>query len=446
MAGRTGESGTAGRSSRGLSRRGFLTATAVTPVLAAGAGTALGSTVEEGSGAALARQGGPVRTGADQLAARAWAPLAGRRLGVLSNPTAVLADLEHVVDSMHAAEGVDVVAAFGPEHGFRGTSQAGGSEGDYVDPRTGIPVYDAYGVDAGALAAMYRKAGVDTVVFDIADVGARFYTYIWSMYTAMHAAALAGVSFVVLDRPNPIGGRADGPQLDPAFASGVGRKPVVLRHGMTAGELAGLFDAEFLPEDAGSGVPSLEVVRLEGWDRGQVFVDTGLPWVPPSPNMPTPDTATLYPGTCLFEGTVLSEGRGTTRPFETVGAPGLDWRWAGWLNDRGLPGVRFRETYFVPTFGKHEGVQCGGVTAHVTDPAAVDPIEVGVSMLVSARQLYPDEWGWRPDHFIDKLAGSATLRTMVDAGAPVEEITGSWAAELAEFEERRAPHLTYPGR
>ncbi|GHF74916.1 hypothetical protein GCM10017566_55960 [Amycolatopsis bartoniae] len=409
-----------------VNRRGFLTAGALaTPLLAGGSGIAQATTEA-------------VAPAADQLAAQEWRKLAGRRLGVLSNPTGVLANLDHIVDSMVAA-GVRPVAAFGPEHGFRGSAQAGGSEGDYTDPRTGIPVYDAYGASAESLAGMITKAGVDTVVFDIADVGARFYTYIWSLYTAMAAAAQVGASFVVLDRPNPVGGRAFGPMLDPAFASGVGLKPIVQQHGMTAGELARFFAGEFLPP----AKLDLEVVRVRGWRRDTFFAQTGLKWTPPSPNMPTPDTALVYPGLCLFEGTVFSEGRGTTRPFEIIGAPGVDWRWREALTALRLPGVEFRETYFVPTFSKFVNQTCGGVQLTVTDPRSFDAIRTAVAMLVTAKQVYPGLFGWRPDLAIDKLSGSDRLRKMIDAGARVDEIVGSWQAELAGFVARRQPYLLY---
>jgi len=377
------------------------------------------------------------------LARRNWSDLAGRRIGVLTNPTAVLLDKTHIVDAMVAADRRPV-AVFGPEHGFRGTAQAGGSEGDYADPRTGIPVYDAYGADAAKLAGMFRDAGVDTVVFDIADVGARFYTYIWSMYTAMQAAAATGAAFVVLDRPNPVGGQAFGPLLDPAFTSGVGRKPITQQHGMTVGELAGLFDEEFLPlEPEGTRLSQLDVVRVEGWRRDDLFSTTGLAWVPPSPNMPTPQTALVYPGTGLFEGTVLSEGRGTTRPFETIGAPGIDWRLAEELNALGLPGVRFRETYFAPTFSKFTGLTCGGVQVHLTDQRSVDAISTAVTMIVTARRVYPTVFAWREDNFVDKLFGSGRLRALVDAGAGAEDVIGAWQPELAAFRQRRQRYLIY---
>jgi uncharacterized protein YbbC (DUF1343 family) len=215
----------------------------------------------------------------------------------------------------------------------------------------------------------------------------------------------------------------------------------VQQHGMTVGELALLFDAEFLPDDGGR-VSTVDVVPVRGWRRDEPR--TGLPWVPPSPNMPTRDTALVYPGTCLFEGTLVSEGRGTTRPFETIGAPGVDWRWAEQLNAAGLPGVRFRETYFVPTFAKFAGTTCGGVQVHVTDRGAFDPIRTAITMIVTARRCYPHVFGWRADDWIDKLSGSDRLRRMVDAGANADDVVAAWQPELAEFRRRRAPYLLYP--
>jgi uncharacterized protein YbbC (DUF1343 family) len=418
-----------------IGRRGFLAASALGT---AGLGL-LGADVA-GADPLTNNHHGAV-SGADVLAAQGWRALAGKKVGVVSNPTGILADGTHIVDSMVAA-GLTPVAAFGPEHGFRGTSQAGGSEGDYNDPRTGVPVYDAYGATADKLAGMYTKAGVDTVVFDIADVGSRFYTYIWTLYTAMKAAAKVGAAVVVLDRGNPIGGEADGPMLDPAFSSGIGLKPIVQKHGMTVGELARYYNGEFLPSDGGA-VHNLSVVQTRGWRRDQLFSETDRLWVPPSPNMPTERTALVYPGLCLFEGTVLSEGRGTTRPFETIGAPNIDWHWSEALNAMNLPGVRFREAYFVPTFSKWVGESCGGVQVHITDERRFEPIRTAVTMLVTAKQVHPTVFGWRPDNYIDKLSGSARLRTMVDAGATVNDIVGAWRQELAAFTRLREKYLLY---
>ncbi len=380
-----------------------------------------------------------VRTGCEQLAADGYAALAGQRIGVVTNPTGITADARHLVDVLHADERVDLVAVFGPEHGFRGTAQAGGSEGAGRDPATGLPVYDTYDKSGRQLADVFTAAGVDTVVFDIQDVGARFYTYIWTLYDCMRAAALAGKAVVVLDRPNPVGGvRAAGPVLQRPYASFVGREPIALAHGMTAAELALLFNGEFLKD----GPVALRTVRMTGWRRESFFGATGLPWVPPSPNMPTADTALAYAGTCLFEGTNLSEGRGTTTPFEVVGAEGVDRRWAEAANALGLPGVWFREAYFTPSFSKHAGKVCGGVRLIVHDREAFDPVRAGIGLLVTARRTWSG-FGWRADHWIDRLTGSDRVRAMVDAGAGVEEIVGDWAAGLARFAALREGYLLY---
>ena len=318
--------------SGGIGRRGFLAAGAAAPAAVLASGAAAPAASASGGGG----HGRRVVTGAEALAQRGFRDLRGVRVGVVSNPTGVLPDLTHLVDAMHAA-GLEIGGVFGPEHGFRGSAQAGGSEGTGTDERTGLTVYDAYGADGADFAALYERAGVEVVVFDIQDVGARFYTYVWTMYHAMVGAALRGVRFLVLDRPNPLGGNAYGPMMTSAFTSGVGLKEVVQQHGMTVGELARMFDATFVPQEAGRSV-GVEVEQVRGWRRSTLYAGTGLPWVAPSPNMPTPDTALVYPGTGLFEGTNLSEGRGTTRPFEWVGAPYLDFRWADALNARAAAG------------------------------------------------------------------------------------------------------------
>jgi len=390
-----------------------------------------------------------VTTGADRLERSGWAALRGQRVGVVTNPTGILADLTHVVDRMVSSGDVNVVAVFGPEHGFRGTAQAGDSEGNHVDPRTGVMVYDAYGATATKLADFYRAANVETVVFDIQDVGARFYTYIWTMYEAMKAAVATGARFVVLDRPNPVGGSARGPMLQSAFVSGVGKKEIVQQHGMTVGELARFFDGEFLQAEVGARLSDLTVLEVTGWLRKQTFADTGLTWVMPSPNMPTPDTALLYPGTCLFEATNLSEGRGTTRPFELIGAPYIDYKWAEALASKRIPGIEFRETYFTPTFSKNVGKVCGGVQLHLTDPSKVEAITAATHMMVEAKRLYA-EFDWRlgdtyAGRWIDLLTGSTRFREMLTAGAPAAEIVGAWREELSEWNRRRDDYLLYPG-
>ncbi|MBA2812359.1 DUF1343 domain-containing protein [Streptomyces sp. KM273126] len=378
------------------------------------------------------------QTGFERLAADGYALLDGERVGVVTNPTGVTRDVRHIVDVMHADDRVNLIAVFGPEHGFRGTAQAGGSEGRYDDPATGLPVYDTYQKSGRPLADIFTASGVDTLVFDIQDVGARFYTYIWTLYDCMEAAQLAGKRFVVLDRPNPVTGRsAQGPVLHREFATFVGRQPISQAHGMTVAELARLFNEEFLTTPV-----ALDTVPMSGWRRSEFYDASGLPWVPPSPNMPTPDTALVYAGTCLFEGTNLSEGRGSTRPFELLGAEGIDRRWAEKAGELGLPGVHFREAYFTPTFSKFQGKTVGGVQIHVDDRAAYDPVRTGIALLVTAKQVWSG-FAWRSDNWIDKLTGSARVRTMIDAGADTDEVVAGWQDELAAFRRVRREYLLY---
>ncbi|MFG2192401.1 exo-beta-N-acetylmuramidase NamZ domain-containing protein [Streptomyces sp. NPDC048639] len=426
-----------------LSRRRLLAATGAAGALAAGVGPASGA--ERGRGGDAGSPGvggGRVRTGFDRLAASGYRLLDGQRVGMVTNPTGVTADVRHIVDVMHPDDRVNLTAVFGPEHGFRGTAQAGGSEGRYDDPATGLPVFDTYQKSGQALADIFTESEVDTVVFDIQDAGARFYTYIWTLYDCMVAAVLAGRRVVVLDRPNPVTGRhAYGPVLDKEYATFVGREPIAQAHGMTVAELALLFNAEFVPGVAGRAA-DLEIVEMSGWRREDFFDATGLPWVPPSPNMPTPETALVYSGTCLFEGTNLSEGRGTTRPFELLGAEGIDRRWAEAANDLDLPGIRFREAYFTPTFSKFQGKTVGGVQLHIHDREAYDPVRTGIGLLVTAKRVWSG-FAWREDKWIDKLTGSATVRTMIDDGADTDEVTRAWRERLTAFRAVRKKYLRY---
>ncbi len=427
-----------------MRRRTFLQATAGT----AGLGMLTTPAAYAGAGS---RRGGQVLTGFDTLARDGYDMVAGQRVGLISNPTGIVADLRHEVDVMAADGRVDLVAAFGPEHGFRGSAQAGASEPGGPDPRTGVRVYDTYTKSPQQIADYFRDADVETVMFDIQDVGARFYTYIWTMYDCMVAASIAGVRFVVLDRPNPISATAAyGPVLHPEHATFVGRKAISQQHGMTVGELAGLFNAEFLPEDsAANGPVELAVSRMRGWRRSMYAEDTGQPWVMPSPNMPRVETAAVYPGTCLFEATTLSEGRGTTRPFELIGAPWVDHRWAEALAAQDLPGVEFREAYFAPLYSKHAGKSCGGVQLHVTDRDDFDAIRTAIAMIVTCREVYPADFAWRETkapYWIDRLTGSEQVRLAVDDGASADQVVAGWQQELAEFRAIRARHLLYPGR
>ncbi|MFI7000564.1 exo-beta-N-acetylmuramidase NamZ domain-containing protein [Nocardia sp. NPDC050175] len=393
-----------------------------------------------------------VRTGFDLFAADGYQLVAGKKFGIIANPTAIESDFTHEVDVMHAAAAVNLTAVFGPEHGFRGTAQAGGGVGTYTDPKTGLPVYNMYGADVADTVTLVRQSGVQALGFDIQDVGARFYTYIWTMYLGLAAAAVLGIPFIVLDRPNPLGGaRPSGPVMRPQLETFVGMKPICQQHAMTVGELALLFNDQFVPADAGGRKAELTVVAMRGWRRGMYYDQTGLPWVMPSPNMPTSDTALVYYGLCLFEGTNLSEGRGTTRPFELVTAPYIDYHWLDTLNaeleTNGLHGTGFREEYVRPTFDKYENTVCGGLQCYITDRGSFDAITTAVAMLVTVRRQYPGGFGWqypgRDAIWVDKLSGSDWIRTSVDAGKDTAEIVAGWQAELAEFARLRKEYLMY---
>ncbi|WP_222854211.1 exo-beta-N-acetylmuramidase NamZ family protein [Fodinicola acaciae] len=370
-----------------------------------------------------------VRTGIERLCAQP--DLLAGPVGLVTNHTGVLPDLTPgAVAALRA--GVPLTALFGPEHGIGGTAQAGDSEDADRDPVTGLPVFDTYKHKGEALEAMLAASGVRTLAVDLQDIGARFYTYVWTLHDLMAAAARVGIAVAVLDRPNPIGGLlAEGPFLQPGWESFVGRTAIPIRHGLTYGELARTFP---IPD------VDLTVVEMTGWRRGTVH--SGQPWVFPSPNMPTPDTALVYPGTGLFEGTNLSEGRGTTRPFEIVGAPYVDAGLAPALNALELPGVRFRALSFVPTFGKHAGEAISGVQLHVTDRQAFRPVRTAVAMIAEIRERYPDDFGWRPAasgrrHMIDLLWGSPILR---ESAASVDELVGTvdsprWAESFLLYPE-----------
>jgi len=369
-------------------------------------------------------------------------------VGLVCNPTAVTSRLVHAADLLHGAPGVRLAALFGPEHGVRGDAQYMAAVGGERDPATGLPVHSLYGDSVESLRpAPALLAGLDALVFDVQDVGARFYTYQATMLLCMEAAAAARIGFVVLDRPNPIGGlRLEGPRLRPGFESFCGLHDLAVRHGMTVGELALLFRAERRLD------LELEVVPCEGWRRAMGFRATGLPWVFPSPNMPTPETALVYPGMCLLEGTNLSEGRGTTRPFELFGAPWLDAaRLVAGLAALRLPGVAFRPASFVPTWDKHAGLRCHGAELVVADPERFRPFRTGLACVALARAQAPERFAWRtePYEFVadvpafDLLCGSAREREGIEAGVPPAELARALAPEERAFARRRAPHLRY---
>ena len=367
--------------------------------------------------------------------------LAGRRVGLLMNPTAVDAELRHAVSLLGPQ--VNLTALFGPEHGVTGAAQDMISVDDGQAGQGGIPEFSLYGSTYASLTptpAMLEH--IDVMVYDIQDIGSRYYTFVWTMVLAMRAAAKAGKSFVVLDRPNPIGGAlVEGGAIEPGYESFVGLLSCANRHGLTAGEIA-RWRASVERLDL-----ELTVIPMRGWRRDMRYAETGLPWVMPSPNMPTVDTALVYPGMCLVEGSELSEGRGTTRPFETVGAPWVDApALAARLNAMGLPGVRFRPTWFTPTFSKHAGKACAGVQLHVTDRDAFRPVRTGLAVLKALHDQHPEDFAFLPGEppFFDRLAGVGDLRAAIERGDTLEAIEARWQPGLSAFEALRRQHLLYP--
>ncbi|MEP7116140.1 MAG: DUF1343 domain-containing protein [Acidobacteriota bacterium] len=372
--------------------------------------------------------------------------LAGLTVGVVSNPASVDHDFSHVVDRVRAAEGVTLGAIFGPQHGFRSDLQDNMIESPHGrDDTRRVPVYSLYSETREPTAAML--AGLDALVIDLQDIGARIYTFVYTMANCLIAGKRHGVPVVVCDRPNPIGGiEVEGETLAPGFESFVGQYALPMRHGLTIGELARLFNQHF-----GIGA-ELEVVTMEGWRREYFADEAGAPWVMPSPNMPTLETAVVYPGAVLLEGTTASEGRGTTRPFEFVGAPWVrSEAFAERLNAHQLPGVIFRPVVFEPTFQKHHQVTCGGCQVHVTDRRAFRSVVTGVAIIEELRRADPSRFAWRPPPYeyehrlqpIDILAGSERLRTHIDAGGSAESMAETWQIDEAAFRAARAPFLLY---
>ena len=385
-----------------------------------------------------------VRSGLEELLARP-SRIAGSRVGLIANPTAVTPDLTHAALHLKGLKGTKLVALFGPEHGVFANAQDLEEVGDLKDPKTGLRVFSLYGETRVPTAKMLQ--GIDTLIFDVQDVGSRYYTFIYTMLHAMQACAATGVRLIVLDRPNPIGGMCvQGNILDPGYLSFVGMHPLAVRHGMTVGELALMFAAELeLSLD-------LEVVAMKGYRRAMDFEDTGLPWVLPSPNMPTVDTAYIYPGGCLIEGTNLSEGRGTTRPFHLVGAPWLDpWKLASDLGKADLGGLAFRPCYFTPTFQKYAGVVCGGVEIHITDRRKIDAFYTYLVLIEKARAQDKKKFAWRDPPYeyefikppIDILCGTSQIREAIEAGRPVRRFKDRFESDARAFEVVRKPYLMY---
>jgi uncharacterized protein YbbC (DUF1343 family) len=386
----------------------------------------------------------PLTLGSERLLASGR--LSGQRVGLVCNPASVDRDLGHVVDNVARQAGARLTAIFGPQHGFRSDVQDNMIEtGHAEDAVRRVPIYSLYSETREPTAAMLRD--VDVLVIDLQDVGVRIYTYIYTMANCLKAARRDGVKVIVCDRPNPIGGtQVEGPVLVSGHESFVGMFPIPMRHGMTIAELARLFNDHF-----GIGA-DLEVVAMEGWRRQMYFDDIGRTWILSSPNIPTFDTTLVYPGAVLFEGTNLSEGRGTTRPFEFVGAPWvIAERFAKAMNRSGLPGVFFRPVVFEPTFHKHARQPCGGCQIHVRDRGKFRAVETGVALIEAFRAAGPDRFTWKPPPYeyeleripIDVLAGSTELREQIEAGVPAREIAKSWEAATQAFLRVREAFLLY---
>jgi uncharacterized protein YbbC (DUF1343 family) len=367
-------------------------------------------------------------------------------IGLLSNPASLGRSFKHIVERVAATSGVKIGALFGPQHGFQSDVQDNMIETPHRQhPRTRIPIYSLYSETREPTAEMLK--GLDVLVIDLQDIGARIYTYIYTMANCLRACRRHNVPVVVCDRPNPIGGvQIEGARLVAGFESFVGQFPIPMRHGMTIGELARLFNDYF-----GIGA-SLEIARMEGWRRSEYWEDTGLPWIMPSPNIPTHDSTVVYPGTVLFEGTMLSEGRGTTRPFELVGAPWIDAdRFTDAMNALALPGVYFRPVVFEPTFHKHSKQACGGCQIHVLDRQAFRPVLTGVALVDMFRRFDQGKFAWRQPPYeyehdkqpFDVLSGSDALRKQIESEMPVVEIGESWREDELAFDTLRKDFLLY---
>lgn len=386
----------------------------------------------------------------------------GKKVGLVTNPTGINSSIESTIELFFKNPEINLVALYGPEHGVRGNYQAGEYVPFYMDEKYSIPVFSLYGqslkpdrgmlknideymrsfdtTDAGKIPETSMVESIDVLIFDIQDVGTRVYTYVATMAYCMQTGAEVGIDFIVLDRPNPINGiNMEGPILEyPEYSSFVGLYPVPLRHGMTVGELAKFFNEKFLKKKA-----HLKVIPMQGWKRGMWYDDTSLPWVIPSPNMPTMKTATVYPGQVILEGTNISEGRGTTKPFEIFGAPWIDgYDLMRVLNSLEIPGIKFREAWFRPTFSKYQGELCGGAQIHVIDRSTYRSVESSLYIIKTIMDLYPDHFRFHKTYF-DKLLGTSKVREALEEGRNVEEIIRSYEKDVDNFSEQRKPYLLY---
>ncbi|MBT2664039.1 DUF1343 domain-containing protein [Bacillus sp. ISL-4] len=363
--------------------------------------------------------------------------LSGKKVGLITNPTGIDSNLTSIVDLLNDDPDINLTALFGPEHGVRGDAQAGASVEYYIDEKTGLPVYSLYGKTKKPTPEMLKD--VEVLVFDIQDVGTRYYTYIYTMAYAMEAAKENDIPFIVLDRPNPQGGESvDGPVLEPEFSSFVGLYPIPLKHGMTVGELATLFNKEF---KIGA---DLKVIKMKGWKRYMDYDETGLPFVLPSPNMPAVSTTFVYPATGLIEGTNVSEGRGTTKPFELIGAPYINSdELAGKLNALRLPGVKFRAASFTPTFSKHAGKLSHGVEIYITDREEFKAVPTGLHIIKTIQDLYPGDFEFLAANNFNLLIGNGWVMSRIEEGSSVNEIMKEYQAKQDAFKKVRKNYLLY---
>jgi uncharacterized protein YbbC (DUF1343 family) len=388
-----------------------------------------------------------VLTGLDLIEKKWPRQLNGARIGLLVNPASVNRRLIHAIDIALSSKRFKLTSLFGPQHGIWANTQDNMIEWKgFIDKKTGLPVYSLYGDTRKPLPEMLRD--IDALVIDLQDIGSRYYTFIWTMSLAMEACSEIGKTVVVLDRPNPINGiDIEGPVVEEGYFSFVGLKPLPVRHGMTIGEISLYLKDRFYPS------LDLEIIKMEGWKRRLWFNETGLPWVMPSPNMPTLDTATVYPGMCLLEGTNLSEGRGTTKPFEIFGAPFIEpERLVSRLKELKLRGVFFRPLYFEPTFHKYRAQLLGGAQIHVTDRRSFKPFLTGVAILKTVKELYPEEFQWRRPPYeyeteklpIDILSGSTMLRQFIEDARTLEEMEDWWRRSALQFNRNiRKRYLFY---
>ncbi|MFB3895620.1 MAG: exo-beta-N-acetylmuramidase NamZ domain-containing protein [bacterium] len=384
-----------------------------------------------------------VKNGLDVLLAKKLKLVKGRKVGIITNPSGVSIGLEMNVDLLLRA-GVKVTAIYSPEHGFRGAAKEGEKIESYTDTKTGLPVYSLYGANQKPSAEILKD--IEVLIFDLADAGARFYTFISTLLNALAAAKEAGKSLLVLDRPNPINGVAvEGNVLDMKFTSFVGSSPIPIRHGMTMGELA-LFYNQEMPNRDNPINADLTVVKAEGWQRKMWFDETGLQFIPPSPNMPTPDSALVFPGLCFIEGINVSEGRGTTRPFEWFGAPWIDNEaLTEALNKLDLPAVKFRPQYFTPHYSKYKEELCAGVQAHIMDRDKFNAPLIGLYVIKTIHDMYLDKIQWikYTNYFFDLLLGTDKVRLAIDRNQSLPDILADWKQQVKQFNAIRKKYLIY---